>query len=832
MAQVSRASQRRDARSGHWQVAMIKEKKSTQRRSPAQSKKSARNMHAEVSGGVDLEAENVQIDGDVVGRDKIVSNVEGDIFYGDYSFKVNNNYGTIVNTPQAKPQVRPRTAIAQPPRTPRGFVDREAELAQLDQWIAANEAITVFAPDGEGKSALLERAATRHAALAMPHGVVTVKGVDESGEALGLNDVIQCVFDALFESDPPLKANATNARAYLSNTQPLVIFDGLNLLATSVETLVNLIPKGALLFTATHLPAGNATQPLKLGPLPREEAIGLLAVRASVALDNATQPALEALCAALEDMPLAILVAADVIRMENIPLERARALITSAAAQPGDPIPNGIKRIWALLHAILSDNERPVLAAAATSPGVSVDLDWLRESIGNAEWADAAIERLKTLGLLHANSPRLRVDPGLRDLARAGVDEIAIKDRLIDYFKTTLTTRSLDWNYCAAELGNILGTIEWAAQRQRWGDVIALSRGIDPYLTLHGLWDAWQTILNRVLQAARTIGDRANEAWALHQLGTQAIGVEQTGQAIDFLRQALDLRRALGDMIGAAYTQHNLDQIIPPSPSVKPNGKPPASGGSALKSLLLKMIVVGAAVVGGLFLWSLLAGAFPSGSPVPTPASILQSPIGPPTPTDTSTPSPTPRPINTATKTPTHPLTTTHSFKIFLPAAARGCQLKGTFIKDVTYPNGSELAPNQTFIKTWRVMNNGTCPWEAGSQLVYVGGARMGGPSAVKIPTTAPGQTIDISVTLQAPGTPGDYIGNWQLRANTGVSLLSLSIVIKVPAPPTLTPPPAPPPLQPPGPQPPSTPTPFRILPIIPFLIWTPAPCRSDTCIH
>jgi len=101
----------------------------------------------------------------------VAGNVEGDIIVGNNNFKVNTNYGTIVYK-QAAPQARLRDAVPQPPRAPRGFIGRGNELAQLGRMIAASDAVTVYGPDGAGKSALLRQAAAGDAARAMPSGVV------------------------------------------------------------------------------------------------------------------------------------------------------------------------------------------------------------------------------------------------------------------------------------------------------------------------------------------------------------------------------------------------------------------------------------------------------------------------------------------------------------------------------------------------------------------------------------------------------------------------------------------------------------------------------------
>ena len=96
---------------------------------------------------------------------------------------------------------------------------------------------------------------------------------------------------------------------------------------------------------------------------------------------------------------------------------------------------------------------------------------------------------------------------------------------------------------------------------------------------------------------------------------------------------------------------------------------------------------------------------------------------------------------------------------------------RATFVEDVNYPDGTDVEPGTTFVKTWRLKNNGTCTWNSSYALVFVGGDSMGGPAAQQLTTgtVAPGQMIDISVTLKAPETPKTYTGNWKLRNGSGI---------------------------------------------------------------
>src|SRR5512141_1726822 len=92
-----------------------------------------------------------------------------------------------------------------------------------------------------------------------------------------------------------------------------------------------------------------------------------------------------------------------------------------------------------------------------------------------------------------------------------------------------------------------------------------------------------------------------------------------------------------------------------------------------------------------------------------------------------------------------------------------------SFIKDVTIPDGTVLKPGDIFTKTWRLQNRGTCTWTSDYYLVFTSGDPMGGTTAVRLPgIVAPGQTVDISITLTAPASAGSYTGYWMLRNPSG----------------------------------------------------------------
>ena len=101
------------------------------------------------------------------------------------------------------------------------------------------------------------------------------------------------------------------------------------------------------------------------------------------------------------------------------------------------------------------------------------------------------------------------------------------------------------------------------------------------------------------------------------------------------------------------------------------------------------------------------------------------------------------------------------------PSATPNCDI-AQYIKDVTIPDGTNFNPGDTFTKTWRLKNIGTCTW-TGYALVFDSGDAMSGASPIAIGTVASGQEVDVSVNLTAPASNGNYRGYWRIRNSSNV---------------------------------------------------------------
>ena len=123
---------------------------------------------------------------------------------------------------------------------------------------------------------------------------------------------------------------------------------------------------------------------------------------------------------------------------------------------------------------------------------------------------------------------------------------------------TALAEGRLDRQIVLREADVLIGVLGRLDREGRHKEALRLARALVALLALLGRWVALVQSLRLALRAARTIGDRAQEAWAHHEIGTFSLaGGDQPG-AVTHLEAALRIRQDLGDDTGAQVTASNL----------------------------------------------------------------------------------------------------------------------------------------------------------------------------------------------------------------------------------------------------------------------------------
>lgn len=135
--------------------------------------------------------------------------------------------------------------------------------------------------------------------------------------------------------------------------------------------------------------------------------------------------------------------------------------------------------------------------------------------------------------------------------------------------------------------------------------------------------------------------------------------------------------------------------------------------------------------------------------------------------TATALPSQTVTPISSWTPEPTIDRTRP---AIQTPTSESACnQAAAGHPFDVTIPDNTILAPGESFSKTWRLENVGTCAWSRAYTVVYFSGNSLNAYQTQPLAdSVAPGQAIDVTVDMVAPTKTGVYQSNWMLSDPEG----------------------------------------------------------------
>jgi len=148
----------------------------------------------------------------------------------------------------------------------------------------------------------------------------------------------------------------------------------------------------------------------------------------------------------------------------------------------------------------------------------------------------------------------------------------------------------------------------------------------------------------------------------------------------------------------------------------------------------------------------------------------------------TSTPTPlpisTPIPQATATIIPTKTANLIPTTAPIVNTNISSCDAS-VFITDVTIPDGTVLAPGESFTKTWDIQNTGTCTWTTSYSIAYTSGSALGGSTTALGSSVSPGGTGYVSVAMVAPSTTGTYTGYWKLQNASGV-LFGSSVYVQI----------------------------------------------------
>jgi hypothetical protein len=518
------------------------------------------------------------------------------------------------------------------PRSVPGFLDRNREQGLVGQALARDQVVNLHGPEGAGKTALAGQAMGIQLPGSFPDGMVYLSARHGTRE-----DLLQALFQSFFESDELVKVTENDVRRLMAGKRALIVVDDADLLEDKeVEDLAQVVPQCALLVAGREQQIWQGASVLLRG-LPRKYAVALFEQHFRPGRVTADErPTVEAICDALGGIPLNIVKIATTASQQGLSPEQVLRQI-----QPGEERREPLALALELVSEQLSETQRLVLGGLAAGGGAMVGLEAL-PVISGLPLDEVAhhLLLLQKMGLVEAEGQRWRLSAGLGPAIRQAWASDEMQARAAEYYVSRVS--ALQHLPRDPNEDNVLSALDYYFRQGQWQQVVTIARSVDRYLAATGRWAQWRARLDQARQAARELGDRATEAWAQHQLGVIALGLGDARRAKQLFREALSLRRGIGDRAGAMVTLWNLRLTAPPPPPPPRNGPLETltsgiqSGGFWLPVALVTvaLLVTLAAIP--------VVGSPPAPTPTPLPPAATLAPTSTrPQPTATLIPEPT-----------------------------------------------------------------------------------------------------------------------------------------------------------------------------------------------
>ena len=474
--------------------------------------------------------------------------IAGHIAVGRYVLRIGEPHGAVLRealkAERAHIRHRPSPILLRP-RSLRGMFDRQIELAAALAGLDAGLPIEASGEPGIGKTAVLRHLAHHPRAASFVDGIVYVSARHQSPA-----DLLQFIFEAFYESVEIYKPTEAQIRRALQDKQALILLDDVHLSQDALEQVLDIAPRSAFAVATRERCLWGEVHSLALKGLPVDDAVLLLEREIERSLDVSERPAAANLCTAIGGHPRRIQQAAVIARERGISFDGWTRHITPASL------------ITELMTSI-DEKQRRALLALTALPGVPLQVQQIS---GLAEVPDIepSLVALVRRGLVVSSQSRHQLADGVSDRLRRTDDLKPWVNRAITYFSAWAERYRRSPDDLLEESEALLRVQQYAVDARRWGEVLRLGRLLEGALVLGARWGAWAITLEHCLAAAKAIGDRSAEAWALHELGTRAVCLGELGKARMLLSQAVKLREALGDDLASAASRRTLGFVLAP----------------------------------------------------------------------------------------------------------------------------------------------------------------------------------------------------------------------------------------------------------------------------
>jgi hypothetical protein len=528
----------------------------------------------------------------------------GRVVAGAVQVRVDEQAGVWVD-PNPRPvttRPRPSPVAVLPPPFPM-LLGRDAELA-VATGEAAGAMVRFAAEPGWGKSALL-RAWANRAVGVDPGGLLFLRALTRPAM-----DVLQFVFEELFETDVPFRPDEGQLAGWLAGIQAAVVLDDVRLTAEERVKIRRVAPRCRFVLAGRSQAVDDDSRLVALGGLPVDAGIELVSLELGRPLEGTERDDAGRLCGVVEGSPARILSEAERSWQEGRPLaEIVAELSAKGAAAPLAGVGEAGRRVLGIL--------------AAVDP-VPVHVDHLI-AVAKLDDPVPVLESLERARLIVAGSPMYSLAFPLTGAMRRELEADAWSVPTFEHLARWGALRATP-EEVLRDSDLLLTAMSLGREAGRDHEVVTLGRAIEGPFIAGRRWGQWGMALETGLAAAVAGGDVAAEAWASHQLGSRALGLGDRATATEQLSKAVRLRESIHDEVGLRASRHNLGLASGGAPPPEEPSGGGGGGGGARWGLWLGALGVLAVI--GVVAW--LAFGRNEGTPPPpgTPVRTLApSPI-------------------------------------------------------------------------------------------------------------------------------------------------------------------------------------------------------------
>lgn len=529
----------------------------------------------------------------------IIANIQGDISgqvaVGNNILQIGSVHGGVVNIFQPgdipEPELRDLPVILRPRRVSE-FLDRRSQVGSAVIAIQDEISVEFYGSDGIGKTSLLRFLSYYDFSEALSAGVIYIPGREKD-----LSDILQFIFNSFYKFEFPIKLQQAEFKHRLQNLNALIIIDDLELDREDIEYLLNVAPKCTYVFCSTKRLLWEDSKPIELKGLPIEESLKLAEKELGRQLTTEEIPLAETIFHHLNGIPLLILQTAALAREHNYSLEDLlMKLESSPSTEDGKE----------LASSDLNEEQKRILAILALFGGAFVRSEHIK-NIARVSDFDSILHTLIARKLIDSSEDKLSINDTLTATIEKFEGSEALKKECLSYFADWAEENKNNHDAIVNEADALMRVLRNGVDIGDWKSVLRLGRAIEGAFAAGLLWGLWFKVIQILLQAARKLGDRAAEAWALHQSGTYSLCLGDFDDATASLEQALEIRNSLGDNLGAEITRHNLNFITGATTGgrgdeVRESGEP--SGGT--ETIPAEVVTGGTASIFSKGIWILL----------------------------------------------------------------------------------------------------------------------------------------------------------------------------------------------------------------------------------